>query len=307
MLKLITGDMKMLEKLTTEQRNPETMDLDELSTLEIIKKMNEEDNKVIAAVNKELPAIAKIIDEVTLCLKKGGRLIYMGAGTSGRIGLLDAVECPPTFGMDPSRVIGILAGNNKDHAKEEAEDDPELAKNDLQKINLSANDIVIGLAASGRTPYVIGGLDYANMMGAQTAAIACNKNAAISKHAKLFVEVDNGPEVLSGSTRLKAGTAQKMICNMISTASMVNLGKVYENLMVDVDVSNKKLYHRWIGIVMSATGCDRAAAEAMYELSEHSAKAAICMLKLNCPLNKAKELLEENEGSIKKALGSLEK
>lgn len=152
----------MLDKLTTEQRNPETMDLDELSTVEIIKKMNEEDNKVIAAVNKELPAIAKIIDEVTLCLKKGGRLIYMGAGTSGRIGLLDAVECPPTFGMDPSRVIGLLAGNDKDQAKEEAEDDTDLGKKDLQQIELSLKDIVIGLAASGRTPYVIGGLDYAN-------------------------------------------------------------------------------------------------------------------------------------------------
>ena len=160
---------------------------------------------------------------------------------------------------------------------------------------------------SGRTPYVIGGLDYANMVGAQTAAIACNKNAEISKHAKLFVEVDNGPEVLSGSTRLKAGTSQKMICNMISTASMIKLGKVYENLMVDIDVSNEKLYHRWIGIVMSATGCDQKTAEAMYELSEHSAKAAICMLKLNCNLDKAKELLEHNDGSIKKALGILEK
>ncbi len=299
--------MDILDKLTTEQRNPETMDLDELSTVEIIKKMNEEDNKVIAAVNKELPAIAKIIDEVTLCLKKGGRLIYMGAGTSGRIGLLDAVECPPTFGMDPSRVIGLLAGNDKDQAKEEAEDDTDLGKKDLQQIELSSKDIVIGLAASGRTPYVIGGLDYANMVGAQTAAIACNKNAEISKHAKLFVEVDNGPEVLSGSTRLKAGTSQKMICNMISTASMIKLGKVYENLMVDVDVSNEKLYHRWIGIVMSATGCDHKTAEAMYELSEHSAKAAICMLKLNCNLDKAKELLEHNDGSIKKALGILEK
>ena len=297
----------MLDKLTTEQRNPETMDLDELSTVEIIKKMNEEDNKVIAAVNKELPAIAKIIDEVTLCLKKGGRLIYMDAGTSGRIGLLDAVECPPTFGMDPSRVIGLLAGNDKDQAKEEAEDDTDLGKKDLQQIELSSKDIVIGLAASGRTPYVIGGLDYANMVGAQTAAIACNKNAEISKHAKLFVEVDNGPEVLSGSTRLKAGTSQKMICNMISTASMIKLGKVYENLMVDVDVSNEKLYHRWIGIVMSATGCDHKTDEAMYELSEHSAKAAICMLKLNCNLDKAKELLEHNDGSIKKALGILEK
>lgn len=299
--------MDMLDKLTTEQRNPETMDLDELSTVEIIKKMNEEDNKVIAAVNKELPAIAKIIDEVALCLKKGGRLIYMGAGTSGRIGLLDAVECPPTFGMDPSRVIGLLAGNDKDQAKEEAEDDADLGKKDLQQIELSSKDIVIGLAASGRTPYVIGGLDYANMVGAKTAAIACNKNAEISKHAKLFVEVDNGPEVLSGSTRLKAGTSQKMICNMISTASMIKLGKVYENLMVDVDVSNEKLYHRWIGIVMSATGCDQKTAEAMYELSEHSAKAAICMLKLNCNLDKAKELLEHNDGSIKKALGILEK
>lgn len=294
--------MEDLTLLTTEKRNPQSMHLDEASTLDILTLMNNEDAKVALAVQQVLPDIEKVVLQVIECLQKGGRLIYIGAGTSGRIGVLDAVECPPTFGMDPHRVIAFLAGGHQDYAKEEAEDSAELGKVDLMSIDLCSKDIVIGLAASGRTPYVIGALQYAHSIGATTASIACNPSAKISQYADYPIEVDNGPEILTGSTRLKAGTSQKMICNMISTASMIGLGKVYENLMVDVDVSNEKLYERWKNIVQMATGCDQQSVSDIYEKSHGHAKAAICMLKLDISYEQAIDLLQKNHGFIKKVI-----
>lgn len=296
-----------LKKLITEQRNKKSMRLDEFSTLEILQLMNEEDNNVVSAVNKVLPNVEKVVTQTIQCIKAGGRLIYVGAGTSGRIGVLDAVESPPTFGMKPEQVIGLLAGGNQTLAKEEAEDYAEYGKNDLVELDLNSKDIVIGLAASGRTPYVIGALDYANEIGAVTASVCCNVGSEISKHAKYPIEINNGPEILTGSTRLKAGTSQKMVCNMISTASMVGLGKTYENLMIDVDVSNEKLYVRWLNIVTEATGCELKTAKEYYDKSKHSAKIAICMLKLGYDYEQAKEALEQNDGFVKKVIKAASK
>lgn len=293
----------MLEKLTTEKRNEKSMNLDEMSIMDTISLMNEEDKKVIEAVNKELPSIEKVIIKCIEALKNEGRIIYVGAGTSGRIGLLDAVECPPTFGMDPDRVLGVLAGGTDQmFAKEEAEDSYELGQQNMKELSLSSNDIVIGLAASGRTPFVIGALDHANAINATTACIVCNKNSEIAKHVTYPIEIDNGPEILTGSTRLKAGTSQKMVCNMITTTTMVQLGKVYENLMVDVDVSNEKLYERWLSIVQTATSCNKETAEELFEQSNHNAKAAICMCKLNISYQQAIEYLDKYEGRIKEVI-----
>lgn len=293
----------MLEKLVTEKRNMHSMKLDEMSTFEIISLMNEEHKNVIKAVKNELPSIKKIIDQCIKVIKKGGRIIYVGAGTSGRIGLLDAVECPPTFGMDPSRVVGVLAGGaNQAFAKEEAEDSYDLGQENMKELSVNENDIIIGLAASGRTPFVIGALDYGNEINALTACVVCNKNSEIAKHVLYPVEIDNGPEILTGSTRLKAGTSQKMVCNMISTATMIGLGKTYENLMVDVDVSNEKLYQRWLNIVQTATNCSEKEAKVLYIESNHNAKVAICMYKLNISFQEAGKLLEQFDGSVKNAI-----
>lgn len=293
----------MLEKLITEKRNEKSMNLDEMSIMDTISLMNEEDKKVIEAVNKELPSIEKVIIKCIEALKNEGRIIYVGAGTSGRIGLLDAVECPPTFGMDPDRVLGVLAGGtNQMFAKEEAEDSYELGQQNMKELSLSSNDIVIGLAASGRTPFVIGALDHANAINATTACIVCNKNSEMAKHVTYPIEIDNGPEILTGSTRLKAGTSQKMVCNMITTTTMIQLGKVYENLMVDVDVSNEKLYERWLSIVQTATSCNKETAKELFEQSNHNAKAAICMYKLNISYQQAIEYLDKYEGRIKEVI-----
>ena len=231
-----------LSVLTTESRNPDTMNLDEMTPLQIAAIMNQEDEKAVKAVEEVLPQIATAIEWATDSLKAGGRIIYIGAGTSGRLGVLDAVECPPTFGVPRELVVGLIAGGDKAfvEAVEGAEDSETLCEADLKEISLTSKDIVIGLAASGRTPYVIYGLDYANKTGCHTVAIACNKGSDVGKKAKLAIEPVTGPEVLTGSTRLKAGTAQKMILNMISTGSMVGIGKAYENLMVDVKQSNEK-------------------------------------------------------------------
>lgn len=293
----------MLEKLTTEKRNKKSYNLDEMSTHEIISLMNSEDQQVIKAVHKELSSIEKVIDQCVKSIQKDGRIIYVGAGTSGRIGLLDAVECPPTFGMDPNRVIGVLAGGtNQMYAKEEAEDSYELGQKNMEELSINNKDIVIGLAASGRTPFVIGALDFANNVHAVTACVVCNKNTEIAKHVSFPIEIDNGPEILTGSTRLKAGTSQKMVCNMITTTTMIKLGKVYENLMVDVDVSNEKLYERWLSIVQTATNCNKEQAKELFEKSNHNAKAAICMYKLSIPFKKAISLLEEYSGSVKEVI-----
>lgn len=293
----------MLENLITESRNPNSMNLDELSALQLIQLMNREDQNVVAAVERELASIEKVILQCVKCIKAGGRIIYVGAGTSGRIGLLDAVECTPTFGVDPNLVVGVLAGGTDQmFAKEEAEDSYELEQTNMQELHVCSHDIVIGLAASGRTPFVIGALDYAADVGAATACVTCNKGTEIAKHVMYPIEIDNGPEILTGSTRLKAGTSQKMVCNMISTGTMVLLGKVYENLMVDVDVSNEKLYHRWLSIVQTAAGCTEEQAVEAYELSHHNAKAAICMIRCGYSLEKALEELDKNGGMVRRVI-----
>lgn len=290
----------MLENLTTETRNEKTMTLDQMSPLSILQTMNEEDKKVALAVEKELSSIEKLTTSVTTAFQNKGRLIYIGAGTSGRLGVLDAVECPPTFGTKPEQVVGLIAGGEKAFvlAVEGAEDSETLAKEDLQRIGLSANDVVIGIAASGRTPYVIGGLKYAREVGAVTGSISCNKGAKISSYSDHAVEVELGPEILTGSTRLKAGTAQKLILNMISTTAMIGIGKVYKNLMVDVKPTNEKLVERSKRIIMQATECDKETASSYYEAAEGHVKTAIVMLLTNCSFEEAKEKLDKANGFI---------
>ncbi|HFJ9439312.1 MULTISPECIES: N-acetylmuramic acid 6-phosphate etherase [Bacillus] len=294
----------MLENLSTEHRNEKTMNLDEMSIKEVLQSMNEEDRTVALAVENEIEEIEKVVQIVIKSFEDEGRLIYIGAGTSGRLGILDAVECPPTFGTDDTMVQGFIAGGLKAFTKavEGAEDREELAEEDLKSIGLNEKDTVIGIAASGRTPYVIGGLKYANSVGASTASISCNKNAEISKYANLKVEVETGAEILTGSTRLKAGTAQKLVLNMISTASMIGVGKVYKNLMVDVQSTNEKLVERSKRIIMEATGVSYEVAAEYYEKAERNVKAAIVMVLLQCEHGEALQKLKEAKGFVKKAL-----
>lgn len=295
-----------LDKLTTERRNSDTFDLDQMTVAEALGKMNREDHKVAEAVKKQLPAIQPVIEAAVAAFEKGGRLIYIGAGTSGRLGVLDAAECVPTFGVDPGLVIGLIAGGQEAMtvAVEGAEDDPDLGKTDLQKLALTAKDLVIGIAASGRTPYVIGGLDYATQIGATTASIACNPEAEISQHATFPVEVDCGPEFLTGSTRLKAGSAQKMILNMISTIAMIGIGKVYNNLMVDVRPTNEKLIERSKRIIMEATDADYDTAAIYFEAADKNVKLAIVMLLTGVPKAEAKKRLQAAKGFVRKATES---
>ena len=275
-----------------------------MTPYEIISIMNEEDHKVVEAVHQALPQIEKTIRWTTASLQAGGRIIYIGAGTSGRIGILDAVECPPTFGVPYNMVVGLIAGGQEAFikAKEGAEDDPELGKRDLQEHQLTDKDVVIGLAASGRTPYVIGALRYAREIGCRTVSISNNREAPISAEADLAIELFTGPEVLTGSTRLKAGTAEKMVLNMISTASMVGIGKVYENLMVDVRQSNEKLVIRSENIVMEAVGCSREEARKNLEETGGKTKLAITKLLLGCDVDTAEESLEQAGGKVKVAV-----
>ncbi len=293
-----------LSVLTTESRNPDTINLDEMTPLQIAAIMNQEDAKAVKAVEEVIPEIATAIEWATDSLNAGGRIIYIGAGTSGRLGVLDAVECPPTFGVSRELVVGLIAGGDKAfvEAVEGAEDSETLCEADLKEIGLTSKDIVIGLAASGRTPYVIYGLDYANKTGCHTVAIACNKGSDVGKKANLAIEPVTGPEVLTGSTRLKAGTAQKMILNMISTGSMVGIGKAYENLMVDVKQSNEKLVVRSQNIVMTATGCTREEAEKVLKQAEGHVKTAITMILLDCDPEDARQKLSQAGGKIRKAL-----
>lgn len=293
-----------LEQLVTERRHAHTLRLDEMSTLDILLTMNEEDAKVSTAVQKVIPNIQEAVDVITQARTKGGRLIYIGAGTSGRIGLLDAVECPPTFGTSGDEVIGLIAGGDHAFIKavEGAEDNADLGKADLMALDLNREDVVVGIAASGRTPYVIGGLLYANEIGAKTVAIACNVASAIGEIAHIRIEVDNGPEILTGSTRLKAGTAQKLICNMISTTVMINSGKVFGNLMVDLQLTNEKLVARGKRIVMEATGCDDEVATEYLKLSNSKPKVAILMILAGFTKEEALAKLAVSKGFIRKAL-----
>ncbi|WP_219819362.1 N-acetylmuramic acid 6-phosphate etherase [Pseudoclavibacter sp. AY1F1] len=303
-MRMPNDEISTLAALSTEARNPRTEDLDTLGTEQILRLMNDEDATVAGAVRSALPTIARAADRIAEARRAGGRLIYLGAGTSGRIGLLDAVECPPTFGTPPEDVLGVMAGGNQAfvRAVEGAEDDPELAARELDAVGLRANDVVVGLAASGRTPYVIGGLRAARERGAATISIACNANAPISAEADIAIEVVTGPEVLTGSTRLKAGTAQKLVCNMLTTASMVRGGKAYSNLMVDVRPSNAKLVDRAQRIVAEATGAARPDADAALASAGDHAKTAVVMLLADCDAEQAAALLREAHGNVRLAV-----
>lgn len=293
-----------LENLTTERRNEETFGLDEMSVSTALEKMNKEDKKVAEAVEKALPMIEPVIEKTIESFNHGGRLIYLGAGTSGRLGVLDAAECVPTFGVEASMVVGLIAGGEKAMtlAVEGAEDDLELGKQDLIDLQLTKNDMVIGIAASGRTPYVIGALDYAKSIGAHTGSLACNMNAEISQHAEFPIEVDCGAEFLTGSTRLKSGTAQKLILNMISTIAMIGIGKVYNNLMVDVRPTNEKLVERSKRIIMEATDCDYETAEKTFIQAGEDVKLAIVMILTNSAKDEAQGKLVQAKGFIKNTL-----
>lgn len=293
-----------LENLITEKRNKDTFGLDKMSVSEAVTLMNQEDKKVAQAVEKVLPQVENVISATIEAFNKGGRLIYLGAGTSGRLGVLDAAECVPTFGVSPEMVIGLIAGGERAMtiAVEGAEDDLELGKRDLIHLALTKDDMVIGIAASGRTPYVIGALDYAREIGANTGTISCNLNAEISQHANLPIEVDCGAEFLTGSTRLKAGTAQKLILNMISTISMIGIGKVYNNLMVDVKATNEKLVERSKRIIMQATECDYETATLKFSEAQENVKLAIVMILTQTDKKTAEQKLISAKGFVKDTL-----
>jgi len=296
--------MVELGKMETEKQNPDTMNLDQMSVKEALTVMNNEDKKVAAAIEEVIPEIESAVLTIIEQLKKGGRLIYTGAGTSGRLGVLDASECPPTFGTPKEKVVGLIAGGERafTEAIEGAEDSQELGKDDLVKLELNDKDVVVGLAASGRTPYVIGALNYASEINVPTIAIACNKNTKIGQAADIAIEAVPGPEVLTGSTRLKAGSTQKMILNMLSTIAMVGIGKVYKNLMVDVQPTNEKLISRAENIVMKATDADRETAKKALAESDGKVKIAIIMILLDIDKDAAVKKLKESEGHVRKAL-----
>ena len=296
--------LQTLSTLITEQRNPNSMHVDSLSALEIVQLMNEEDKQVPLAIEKCLPQIAQAVERIVAAFQQGGRLVYIGAGTSGRLGVLDASECPPTFGVSPEMVKGIIAGGERAlrHPIEGAEDSKSQAVVDLQTIQFSSKDVLVGIAASGRTPYVIGALEYAKSLGSVTASIASNPNSAMANIVDIAIDTVVGPEVLTGSSRLKSGTAQKLVLNMLTTASMILMGKCYQNLMVDVQASNEKLKARAIRIVMQATDCDKALAEETLKLADQNAKLAIMMILSGLDRAQAEALLEKHQGKLQLAL-----
>ncbi|MEK4380555.1 N-acetylmuramic acid 6-phosphate etherase [Aeribacillus sp. FSL K6-2848] len=293
-----------ISKLNTEQRNPKTMDIDLMSTEEIISVINQEDTLVPNAIAREIPVIAKVVDLIIDSFKKGGRLIYVGAGTSGRIGILDASECPPTYGTDPNMVIAMIAGGKKaiTEAIEGAEDDLEQGSNDLRNLHLTQKDVVVGIAASGRTPYTIGALQYANEVGALTVSVVCTRDSKMEKISKFTIAPIVGPEVITGSTRMKAGTAQKLVLNMLSTASMIKMGKVYSNLMVDVQMKNEKLFKRAENIVKMATGADSEEVKQALAEQNYNTKAAILQIVTGLKGNDVINLLEKHSGYLRNAI-----
>jgi N-acetylmuramic acid 6-phosphate etherase len=299
--------MEKLEELTTELPNEETQQLDRLSVREILRLMNEEDKKVPFAVERVLDQVADAVELIAASLENGGRLFYFGAGTSGRLGILDASECPPTFGTDPELVQGVIAGGPAAmvRAIEGAEDSPELGRQDVHTYGVKAGDVMVGIAASGRTPYVIGALREARRLNAATIALSCNEHAVIDAFADVAINVVVGPEVLTGSTRLKAGTAQKLVLNMLTTATMIKLGKVYGNLMVSVQATNVKLRERVKRIVMEVTGASYAEAERLAELANGDAKTAIVMKLTGRGAEEARRLLDEAGGRIRDVLDGL--
>ncbi|WP_119561043.1 N-acetylmuramic acid 6-phosphate etherase [Vibrio cholerae] len=293
-----------LSHLVSEGRNPDTMDIDLLSSQEIVERLNQQDKQVPLAVEAVLPQIAQAVDKITAAFKQGGRLIYLGAGTSGRLGVLDASECPPTFGVSDQMVIGLIAGGKEAMftAQEGAEDNATLGAHDLQQIDFSSKDVLVGIAASGRTPYVIGALEYANDLGATTIALSCNPDSPIAEIAQIAISPVVGPEALTGSTRLKSGTAQKLVLNMLTTASMIRLGKSYQNLMVDVRATNRKLIARAVRIVMQATDCQREEAEAQLKESHNNAKLAILMHLTGMNYEQATAKLSQSDGFLRRAM-----
>jgi N-acetylmuramic acid 6-phosphate etherase len=297
----------MLEHLTTEARNPASEHLDSLTPLELVQLINEEDAKCTEAVAEQAEQIAKSIEVIAQRLSHGGRLIYIGAGTSGRLGLLDAAECPPTFRSDPSQVVGIIAGGPSAMLKavEGAEDSQTLAEEDLRKINLSSDDVVVGIATSGRTPYVLGGLDYARSIGAYTIGLACNRDSLLRTRADISIIPVVGPEVLSGSTRMKAGTATKMVLNMLTTGAMVLLGKTYGNLMVDMNASNSKLLERAKRIVCTLTDLAPEQAASLLETCNGEVKTAITSYRLGVTPEEARVILHATNGHLRAALESM--
>lgn len=293
-----------LDKLVTESINEKSKKIDRVGTKKIIEIINNEDKKVALAVEKENESIAQAVDLITSALKNGGRLIYMGAGTSGRLGILDASECPPTYGVSSELVQGLIAGGEKAirNSIENAEDSKEEAVKQLQKINFSKNDFLVGIAASGSTPYVIGGLEYAKSRDAKTAALSCNPNSEIAKIADISIAPIVGPEVVTGSTRMKAGTAQKMVLNMLSTATMIKLGKVYKNYMVDLQVKNKKLAERAKNMIMEVSEVSYEKAEEYLEKTDYNVKLSIMMLNTGLEKKKAETKLEKYEGRLADAI-----
>ena len=296
--------LQTLSTLITEQRNPNSMHVDSLSALEIVQLMNEEDKQVPLAIEKCLPQIAQAVECIVAAFQQGGRLVYIGAGTSGRLGVLDASECPPTFGVSPEMVKGIIAGGERAlrHPIEGAEDSKAQAVIDLQAIQFSSKDVLVGIAASGRTPYVLGALEYAKSLGSVTVSIASNPNSVMANIVDIAIDTVVGSEVLTGSSRLKSGTAQKLVLNMLTTASMILMGKCYQNLMVDVQASNEKLKARAIRIVMQATDCDKALAEETLKQAEQNAKLAIMMILSGLDRAQAEALLEKHQGKLQLAL-----
>ncbi|HBF5147848.1 TPA: N-acetylmuramic acid 6-phosphate etherase [Clostridioides difficile] len=300
--------IKTLENLVTEDRNKNTLQIDKEDTLGIIELINNEDKTVAYAVEEQKESIAKAVDIIVDRMKQGGRLFYIGAGTSGRIGILDATECPPTYGVDFELVQAIIAGGNQAifKAVEGAEDDKELGKQDIIDRGVTSKDVICGIAASGRTPYVIGAMEYAKELGCAVLSITMNPNSEMSKKADLPINIIVGAEVIMGSTRMKSGTAQKMVCNMLTTASMVKMGKVYSNLMIDVKTSNEKLVERAKRIIMIATNVKYDVAEKFLEEADNSVKLAIFMIKSDLDKDSAKNILDRQEGYISEALKSIE-
>ena len=296
--------MVELQKIATEQRNPNTMDIDTLSTLDMVKRINQEDHRVADAVALVTEPIAKAIDVIAAHLSGGGRLIYCGAGTSGRLGILDAVECPPTYSTDPETVQALMAGGYGAifKAVEGAEDSKELGVTDMKGIHFCGKDVLVGIAASGRTPYVLGCMEYAKSLGAPTIAVTCCPGSILDTFADIGIAPAPGPEVVTGSTRMKSGTAQKMVLNMLSTGAMIKLGKVYGNLMVDVKPSNEKLVRRCVTIVCSATDCTEETAVQALEQCGYHPKTAIVMVLCGVDAETANQMLEKAGGRIAKVL-----
>ena len=293
-----------LQSIATEGQNPNTLDIDLLDAKGVLEKINNEDQKIAEVVKKCIPQIAQAVDKIVSAFAKSGRLIYIGAGTSGRLGILDAVECPPTFSVSSQQVLGIIAGGDKaiHKAVEGAEDNQTQAIEDLKNVELAKNDVLVGIAASGRTPYVISAMNYAKQVGATVIGVSCSANQTFANANDINICAVVGAEALTGSTRMKSGTAQKLILNMLSTASMIRSGKSYRNLMVDVNASNEKLYARAVNIVMQATDCDYQMAEQALDQANNNAKLAILMVLTGLSVDKAQVVLNKNDGFLRPAV-----